>query len=1093
MRWKAFSWLFMDMTLAACNFLEQGLACANLATQAHDKDVFSLEAPDMRDPQVRLQRLQASLSKAAEGRRKGPSKLKLSSKQKTALRARAVAAKHMCRPKQRKEERAQYLQSCRRTYASSCLAHVAFDAGRVGARKRVLYCVMDNISGLASWAPPIRMRDSQYRLPDRDCMPSSAEQALLEAKTLEFLQGLREIDEAGNSKQTGSAFAHPPGQAVVNRHASYEQVLGLDHCLRTMFPSLSKGLLSFEPMPAALSAATTAHDPRRLPTLCITSDAGSDTQACVQFLQYGLSLRMAHFWEPRHRLARELENSANQVKGLRASLVCAEMVLNFSRGPRLNHRWFRILQEECVDYLGVCAEEPSALLRHFLPGVARECGIAEADLSIEQAHQLLQQARFLKVRGPSQTSRWDNFHSGWGERRKELSLQTLLLVSFGVKTGYLNAKSATAKYSEANLPKGEDAPETMSGETKAALFKRCRNKLHCVTLALLNQDLIADIESWYLLSRPISEALHETRTKLKGPSGTREVLLQEALGGSVDVANQVLEQLMSHDTWEAVGLWFGHKLQGSFVRRLKADDPLCRLQDERWQKLQAMALAIVQQKLQYASVALYCYPQKLILLACGVEKQQNECLVHLHMCYHAHQKAAATNTKWCRAFCKKSPFQLQIMKDVTAALDASNWQITKELVEWLRSIFSGFGATWCEEGFGKARAREQAQNMAHEMSDIDAWQTLTFNGVLPSAGFEEVVARASEFEADWPASLFHIQHRNASDKLRKITGTQNWPSLTQQSLCGAACELSLLVNAVQAGSVHRLSLGRTRCSGLICERNVEKRTIAAWLHCAASVMVPAPPQHWPMAWKHRLSPCTAGWKIARLSTDTMTWAQVHDFQEWLVCPCEIRSPLSFFAKMRVSSEALVPAFCNNSASAEKPLLQHVAENGFYDISESILKLLLQEEFGLHVQAKEDHLLGDLLLQSVTSTLRCTELEATDILEKSVQHRHKHNEELIELLKLPAFAELISSDDQEQVEASVKAAKASEKTLLSVGAAIRRVRAKSGKAKSKAAKRKPVSFASTGTSSVCKRSCRPDTGPTGTASTLAGASSMEAGA
>ena len=88
--------------------------------------------------------------------------------------------------------------------------------------------------------------------------------------------------------------------------------------------------------------AQEAEDLRALPVFCVTSDAGPDTQAALQYCQWKLQLRMVAFYEPRHRLARELENSSNHIPGLRAALVVAEQVLNFTRGPWQNCRWFRL-------------------------------------------------------------------------------------------------------------------------------------------------------------------------------------------------------------------------------------------------------------------------------------------------------------------------------------------------------------------------------------------------------------------------------------------------------------------------------------------------------------------------------------------------------------------------------------------------------------------------------------------------------------------------------------------------------------------------------------------------------------------------------
>ena len=428
-------------------------------------------------------------------------------------------------------------------------------------------------------------------------------------------------------------------------------------------------------------------------------------------------------------------------------------------------------------------------------------------MTIEKAHDMLRQARFLHVRGPAQLSRWDAFHTGWGDRRKELSLLSVLLISYGLKTGFLQCNSA-AKYSEDQLPQSrEDQSETMTGETKAALFRRCKNKLHCVAVALGNRNLIADINGWFFLSSPLSAELHAVRTMSKGTSGAKQVHLREASGASLKVANQIMENVLSAEHWSVLGLWSGEQLHGAYVQEMRPDHPECRLQDARWARWQQVGLNVMQQVLIYGSASLYGYPQKLILLACGTEQQQNECLVHLRDCFEAHQLASRTNTKWCKGFLKRSPFNFQVMKDLIRALEKSSWQLTKEILDWLAQIHASFGLTWNEEAFGKARGREESENRKHEFSDVDVWQTLSFSGVLKSAGFKEVEADADQIPVEWPDSLFHIHHRQAHPELKAITGKLSWPSLTQLSICGLACELAVLVEAMKRNEVPNLWLG----------------------------------------------------------------------------------------------------------------------------------------------------------------------------------------------------------------------------------------------------------------------------------------------
>ena len=205
-----------------------------------------------------------------------------------------------------------------------------------------------------------------------------------------------------------------------------------------------------------------------------------------------------------------------------------------------------------------------------------------------------------------------------------------------------------------------------------------------------------------------------------------------------------------------------------------------------------------------------------------------------------------------------------------------------------------------------------------------------------------------------------------------------------------------------------------------------------------------------------------GWRMPSLSLSHLSWSYVASFEEWYVTPTEARSPLHCFVQSKTRSEARVPFICS-LGQGERPILQHVAENGFFDVTESVLKLLLKEEFGSDVASEEETLLGELLLAATEKALKCGPEKAVEIMEKSLHHREEENGEVLDLLKLPAFQEVLTKEDKAEVEADISAAAAKEQKTLSIAATIRRVRGarKKSKKKDKKVKRKPVSFSSSG--------------------------------
>ncbi|CAJ1431967.1 unnamed protein product [Effrenium voratum] len=612
-RWNEYKWLFRALLQGLTPELENGIACKQFESTPLESDAFDWSEPDWRDPNVRLARLQAALTTRSRHKKKGQSaNEKLSRRQLGQRKAQTAMARSMLTFRHRRQERSQYWQTVRKKFASAVRVHTAFDGSRVGGRKWVTFCVLSG--GLACWAPPVRYRDGGYRPPDSEQKPNQAEQERLDLRTLEFLEELRSRE----------ATAEPTSVVQkVSRLPSYEQIMGLDHTLSCILPHMN-GLSSFLPTDAEAGKPLL-----ELPTLCLTADGGPDVNSALMFLQYGAGLRMISFWDPRHRISRELENSITHGgSGLRGAMLAAEFILSFQRGPWSGHKWHRILQEEASEWLAQAAGQSDALVQHLLPGIGKELGLSQTDISRTDILAGLANAKFLQHRGPASASRWDAFHAGWSERRSELSLMLGLLISFGLKCGYLSGVLNKAGWSETRAAECDDK-STLKAETKAQMYRQCRNKLHVVTMTLLNTDVVSMIQAWYCISVPVSHELHGIRSLLStGKEGCRQHWLEQARGGPLAVAGRILEQLLQPDTLESTGLWFEAELCGNAVGRMSVDHPQVRLQDKQSQRHMKMALTLVFYKLVYASPVLFGYPMKLVLLL-GTEAEQAATLVHL--------------------------------------------------------------------------------------------------------------------------------------------------------------------------------------------------------------------------------------------------------------------------------------------------------------------------------------------------------------------------------------------------------------------------------------------------------------------------------
>ena len=282
------------------------------------------------------------------------------------------------------------------------------------------------------------------------------------------------------------------------RASAYECLLQLEHVLESCN---LKGLAHFIPTEAQDSSSLL-----NLPTLITHSDSGSDIFAAWCFSQWKLGARQWHFGDPRHANQRVLENAA-KLAGVSGSLGLFNNILTLNEGPWQEHKWWGTIREEAWNYLWMSrnagAEKDAVvanpLVRRLLPQIIREAGwsnLLEKDV-IRLVHERLQEASFLKRKGSSGSdTRWDEFHSQFRERKAELSLLYLLLLSYGVQCGYLQTKdmeSENVNLSVEALPAEEGQSIKTARQKQDDLYNRCRNKLHVATVILAQEDVPADV------------------------------------------------------------------------------------------------------------------------------------------------------------------------------------------------------------------------------------------------------------------------------------------------------------------------------------------------------------------------------------------------------------------------------------------------------------------------------------------------------------------------------------------------------------------------------------------------------------------------
>jgi len=475
----------------------------------------------------------------------------------------------------------------------------------------------------------------------------------------------------------------------------------------------------------------------------VTSDHGSEQESARWFLLYELGCRGLFLYDVRHQLHREFQNATN-LAGMVSKMKMAQAILSYCRGPYKGAKWFRILQEEAMDFAKTlaCADDGSGqvLLNAIAPRVAREKDLSLEECSPQALLKMLQEARFLKAyTGSGNFSRWDEFHAAWKSRRDENGLLLLLMQSYCLRAGILQvAKNNVALASGvADLATAASKAKEASQKT-AALYARCRNKFHVVTMLLMDSDLINALNAWHGITYPLSRQLNCLRRDVRGRQGALAMWHSFASGQWMSVVQEMYDAVFDADLHGRLGLLRQEDCAGStYYYNLSEEHPLVTHQDSLFRQLCDMFFCACYHKC-LSSMAFFDFPHKLVLLTGNDTKVIQDVCVELEEQYQAFESAQKIRTKWCKSACQTSPMQLQLVKDVVFDIRRNQGTATPVLRTLLRDLWSNVAFTFNEEGFRAMREHEEKHNLNHAMPSIDGWAKLSGENILGSFGYEEI-------------------------------------------------------------------------------------------------------------------------------------------------------------------------------------------------------------------------------------------------------------------------------------------------------------------------------------------------------------------
>ena len=765
-------------------------------------------------------------------------------------------------------------------------------------------------------------------------------------------------ERAREEEVVADCALEPP--AKKQRVPSYDMLLALDHILEVIGDF---SLPTFQPHEEKQNKPEELPRMLDLPTLVCVSDTGSDMYCPMWFLLSHCRTRLLHFPDPRHRLVREQCNAAVH-SGLRGCLALADVVLQFFLGPWEDHKWWQVVKEETEEYLSFAKEASksgtfhggNALVRHLLPKIAHEQGWREDEATVARAHEALSEAKFLKRRGiTGNSSRWNEFYWSFHERRKEFSLLLLILLSYGLKMGYVEDRNAPTlealqkPTARAAKSAGEAATLKEAKMRIRAYFDKCKNRLHVATVCLSNVQLMQKLHVWFFASGPLALELDEVRRSVRGQKATLEYYQNLASGKHLHHLDKTLMILSNEDAFSGCGILQGTDVSGQKrYENLFIDEPVVSQQDEVMRLLVSCALNIAHFKANNLSLHLLVFPMRFAVLTMNNSSENKILLQDLKLLWMAWQKAQTCSGKYWKSFCQRSCLRLTVVSEICERLAKNEWSdVPEDISDFLAQCFSNIGCTWNEEGFNANRRVETQEHKKSRMSNVDVWQNASHSKVLEIAGLREVqVDPALHVSAhDLPESLFHTKRRTGgSEELKKIMGRQNWYSPKPIQASNQAADLMVLLESHrnnawdEAAATWRTSL---LTLGLVCKKKKEETiylSLGPLPNGSCACLLPL------RKYSHTKKIVT--WDIdVPLSKEKILWVVVFDFAEWEVLPTRIVSPLHVAVLLAKKEKPQFPDRCGPwMQTAAKPvgLLRYCAEHGFQDIAASVLERLYKD-------------------------------------------------------------------------------------------------------------------------------------------------------
>ena len=721
------------------------------------------------------------------------------------------------------------------------------------------------------------------------------------------------------------------------------------------------------------------------PLLVECQDSYSVNTCKVHYLVNKRECRMMPIWDFFHK-RHNMKLAAYKQSGVWASVRLQMSVFEVFRGPWGGYKFWRETVEATRAYLALVHEDDPIFELEF-EAICRTRGLDTAIASKSDLLNEMKTAKWLDRLAPKSCSgRWCSFEDSqtfWHPHLAERLCGTRFL---GMQQGWHDKQKDVAKsmlhHLKAHKPAGkaessdkkEGMAETAVKETRVR--EKCVNGLHFAAVVMSNDDVQFDAAAArYIADASVHVHKHWTHF-LKGSEQGVALAVACASGA---LSHQVLKGTLKclSDQSELQKLGLQTDFAGKRWRSLTRDSPEVQNEDEMMRRLASLVRAFCEEEIKFLAMWRSTLP---FGFAAFLDKDADlpkleHRLRQIHKGYKEAQKS--TMTVW-KGVAKCSQLNWVICKETMELFESADYKFGERQKKQVRRLFSHMMSSLLSERGFKWMRDSQRDNNSTMVSEMTLWECPSRRGVLDQHEFPELksdyirdVGKQTIAKSFFGPAMF----RKSSDKFSDLPGrgAAAWHSAKANDLHLAGAQQDLLFWAMEKDKMGEAAASWRTCvvqTGCIIVRVSEpdKKYFCLGKSLCMMYLWPAEEVH---VGAHTFYQHSKDEGIDHLLAEC-----VIDLDEWASVPTECVSPASIYLMNDRKPLKELPLFPALVTGPQTSLLHAAARSAFSGMHKAALLKLDKEEIeSVTTETK----LGDILLCMIKATLKCTMLEAADIL------------------------------------------------------------------------------------------------------------------